>query len=242
MTATFGATVRLVGLYSAIWVAVLNTAYAITLGVGLASLESPDDPIGGPLFTALELLIIAIAPAMVAMMAAVHAWAPTTKKPLSLTAMAFMTVVAGITCSVHFVILTVSRHPAFAGVPSLDRWVSFEWPSVAYALDILAWDFFFPLSMLFAATVFSGSRLARWVRILMIVSGVLALAGLSGVAAGDMQLRNIGIVGYVPVFVAVTILLAILFHRSPAVEDRAGPPPHLLPAARSRQRRSSRFH
>lgn len=233
MTASFGATVRFVGLYSAIWVAVLNTAYAITLGVGLASLESPDDPIGGPLFTALEVLIIAIAPAMVAMMAAVHAWAPSTKKPLSLTALAFMTVVAGITCSVHFLILTVSRHPAFAHVPSLDRWVSFEWPSVAYALDILAWDFFFPLSMLFAATVFSASRLGRWVRILMIVSGVLALAGLSGVAAGDMQLRNIGIVGYVPVFVAVTILLAILFHRSPAVEDSAAPQRSLLPAARS---------
>jgi hypothetical protein len=240
MMATFGTTARRVGVYSAIWVAALLTAYAITLGLGLASLESPDDPIGGPLFTALELLIIAIAPAMVAMMAAVHAWAPTTKKPLSLSAVAFMTVVAVITCSVHFVVLTVSRHPAFADLPSLDRWVSFEWPSVAYALDILAWDFFFPLSMLFAAPVFSGRRVARWLRILMIVSGVLALSGLSGVVAGDMRLRNIGIVGYVPVFVAVTILLAILFYRSPAVDDRAGRQRYLLPAAGSPQRRSSR--
>jgi hypothetical protein len=67
----------------------------------------------------------------------------------------------------------------------------------------------------------------------MIVSGVLALAGLSGVAAGDMQLRNIGIVGYVPVFVAVTILLAILFHRSFAVEDSAEPQGRLFPTAPS---------
>jgi len=35
---------------------------------------------------------------------------------------------------------------------------------------------------------------------MMIASGVLALAGLSGVVVGDMQLRNIGIVGYVGVF------------------------------------------
>jgi hypothetical protein len=47
----------------------------------------------------------------------------------------------------------------------------------------------------------------------MIVSGVLALAGLIGVAFGDMQLRNVGIVGYVGVFLLVAVLLAILFQR-----------------------------
>ena len=70
--------------------------------------------------------------------------------------------------------------------------VSFRWPSVAYALDILGWDVFFALSMLFAAQVFWGSRLAVWIRVLMIVSGVLSLAGLSGVVVGDMQLRTSG--------------------------------------------------
>jgi hypothetical protein len=43
---------------------------------------------------------------------------------------------------------------------------------------------------------------------------VLALAGLSGVVAGDMQLRNIGIVGYLGVFLVVAGLLAVLFHRA----------------------------
>jgi hypothetical protein len=61
--------------------------------------------------------------------------------------------------------------------------------------------------MLFAALVFRGSRLAAWIRVLMIASGVLALAGLSGVV-GEMQLRNIGIVGYVGVFFVVAALLA----------------------------------
>jgi len=49
---------------------------------------------------------------------------------------------------------------------------------------------------------------------LMIASGVLSLAGLSGVVTGDMQLRNIGIVGYVGVFLVVAALLAILFYRA----------------------------
>jgi hypothetical protein len=90
---------------------------------------------------------------------------------------------------------------------------------VVYALDILGWDVFFALSMLFAAPVFSGGRLATLIRVLMIASGVLALAGLSGVAVGDMQLRNIGIVGYVGVFLVVAALLAVLFYRTEPQES-----------------------
>jgi len=85
---------------------------------------------------------------------------------------------------------------------------------VAYSLDILGWDVFVPLSMLFAAPVFQGSRLAAWIRVLMIASGVIALAGLSGVVVGDMQLRNIGIVGYVGVFLVVAALLVVFFYRA----------------------------
>jgi hypothetical protein len=157
-------------------------------------------------------------PAMVALMVTVHAWAPMHAKTLSLTSLVFMGMLAGLTCSVHFVILTLSRQPEFAGQPWLPLVLSFNWPSVAYALDILGWDVFFPLSMLFAAPVFWGSRLAAWIRVLMTASGVLALAGLRGVVVGDMQLRNIGIVGYVGVFLVVTAQLAVLFYRATPLE------------------------
>jgi hypothetical protein len=146
-------------------------------------------------------------------MVGVYAWAPKRAKTLSLISVVFMGLLAGLTCSVHFVILTLSRQPEFAGQPWVPLVPSFEWPSVAYALDILGWDFFFALSMLFAAPVFRGSRLAAWIRVLMIVSGMLALAGLSGVVVGDMQLRNIGLVGYVGVFLVVAALMAVLFYR-----------------------------
>jgi hypothetical protein len=129
-------------------------------------------------------------------------------------ALVFMAVIAGLTCSVHFVILTVSRQAAFAGQSWLPLFLEFRWPSVVYALDILAWDVFFPLSVLSAAPVFGGSRLATSIRVLLIASGVLALGGLSGVIVGDMQLRNIGIVGYVGVFPVAAVLLAILFYRA----------------------------
>jgi hypothetical protein len=215
---TFTATARSLGILSATATVVLLVAYAVTLAVGLASLESPQQPIGDPMFSILEVLIILVMPAMVALMVSVHAWAPMHAKTLTLTSVVFMGLLAGVTCSLHFVILTLSRQPEFTGQSWLPLVLSFNWPSVAYALDILGWDVFFALSMLFAAPAFGGSRLAAWIRVLMLASGVLALAGLSGVVVGDMQLRNVGIVGYVGVFLIVAALLAVLFYRATPLE------------------------
>ena len=210
----FTATARGLGIFSAGATTILIVAYAVTLVVGLMSLESPQEPISDPMFTILEVLIITMMPAMVALMVAVHAWAPKCAKTLSLISLVFMGLLAGVTCSLHFVILTLSRQPEFAGQPWQPLVFSFEWPSVAYALDIVGWDIFFALSMLFAAPVFSGSRLAAWIRALMTLSGMLALAGLIGVVVGNMQVRNIGIVGYVGVFVVVAALLTVFFYRA----------------------------
>ena len=214
----FTATARSLGIFSAAATVILLVAYAVTLAVGLASLESAQQPIGDPMFTILEVLIIIMMPVMVALMVVVHAWAPVHAKALSLISLVFMGLLAGVTCSLHFVILTLSRQPEFTGQPWLPLVFSFSWPSIAYALDILGWDVFFALSMLFAAPVFRGSRLAAWIRVLMIASAVLALAGLSGVVAGEMQLRNIGIVGYVAGFLVVAALLVLLFYRARPLE------------------------
>ena len=210
----FNATARSFGILSAAATVILLVAYAVTLLVGLASLESPQEPIGDPMFTILEILVIVMMPAMVALMVAVHAWAPMHAKTLTLTSVVFMGLLAGVTSVVHFCVLSLSRQPEFTAQSWLPMVLLFKWPSVVYALDILTWDVFFPLSMLFAAPVFHGSRLAVWIRVLMIASGVLSLAGLSGVVAGDMQLRNIGIVGYVGVFLVVAALLGVLFYKA----------------------------
>ena len=141
----FTATARSLGIFSAAVTVILLVAYTVTLSVGLASLESPDQPIGNPMFTILEVLIILMMPAMVALMVAVHAWAPTHAKTPTLTAVVFMGLLAGVTCVVHFCVLTLSRQPEFAGRPWEPLVFPFAWPSVVYALDILAWDVFFPL-------------------------------------------------------------------------------------------------
>ena len=184
---------RVIGVFAAWAVFFVGVVYAITLVLGILSLKSSQDPIGDPFFSILELLIILMASLMILCMIVVHAYAAPEAKAYSFSALVFMILLVGITSCVNFVILTVSRQIEAAGLTWVPLFLSYKWPSVAYALDILAWDFFFALSMLFAAPVFTGDRLEITVRILMIVSGLLSLAGLIGVPLADMQIRMIGV-------------------------------------------------
>lgn len=213
--AGFAAGARRLGVVSGYGVASLGVAYLVCLVVGLTLLPSPDEPIADPWFTLLEVLILAMMPLMVSLMVAVHAWSPGEKKVQAVAAMVFMAFVAVVTSAVHFAILTLGRQPTFQ---DMDWLLAFSWPSVVYALDILAWDLFFPLSVLFAGAVFRGSRLANWIRSLLWVSGVLALAGLAGAFRDDMQVRNIGIVGYAVIFPVAAALMAVLFGRTRPVD------------------------
>jgi hypothetical protein len=177
---------RTIGRAAAWAVFCLGILYAVTTVLGLLSLKSSHDPIGDPFFSIMELLTVLISPLMVVSMVAVHAYASLEVKVYSLTALIFTILLAGITSSVHFVILSVSHQIAVTGLAWVPLLISFKWPSVAYTLDILAWDWFFPLSMLCAAPVFKVGRLEKTVRILMIIAGVLSLAGLVGVPLEDM--------------------------------------------------------
>jgi hypothetical protein len=211
---------RTLGTTAAWSVFVLCVIYAVTTTLGLLSLKSPQDPIGDPYFTMMEILIILLMPLMVITMIAVHAYAPSEVKAFSFTALVFMIIMAVLTSSLHFVILTVSRQIEAAGFTQASLLFSFQWPSVAYGLDILAWDWFFALSMLFAAPVFKQIGLETAIRYILMISGVLSLVGLLGVPLAIMKVeywfyvRNIGIIGYAFVSPAAFLLLAILFGRS----------------------------
>ena len=201
------------GLISGVAVAVLCALYVVVLSVGLLALPSPQHQIQEPWFTLMELLILATAPAMVALAVAVHASSSPERRPLALLGVVFLGFCAVLTCLVHFSVLVLSRHPSFGG-PWNPLVFSFRWPSLAYVLDILAWDFFFPLGALFAAPAVQGAGLARAIRILLFAAAVLALVGLLGVPLANMEIRNIGIIGYAVLFPIAAGLLAVHFHRA----------------------------
>ena len=67
-------------------------------------------------------------------------------------------------------------------------------------------------------TIKSGYARCRFHRY-GVVSGVLALAGITGAVVGDMQVRMIGVIGYAGLFPVVTLLPAILFRRTTVLSN-----------------------
>jgi hypothetical protein len=199
------------GVFSGVAVSALSVAYVVVLSVGLLTLPSPDQQIQDPWFTLMELLILAIAPAMVAFAVAMHSWVPAGRRALSLLSVTFMVMCAVVTCAVHFLVLSVSRDPVFASTEWSRLVFSFTWPSIAYALDVLAWDVFFPLGALFAALCVRGTPLAGGVQALFYSSSAFSFLGLLGVPLANMQIRNLGIIGYAVLFPVATAISAMRF-------------------------------
>jgi hypothetical protein len=216
---------RKLGRTAAFMVFGICVVYAVTTTLGFFSLKSPLEPIGDPYFTIMEILIILLSPLMVFVMISVHAFASQEVKAYGFTALIFMIIMAGITSSLHFTILTVSRQIEAAGFSLAPLLFSFKWPSAAYTLDILAWDWFFALSLLFAVPVFKDVGIERAIRYLLIVSGVLSLVGLLGVPLAIMKVeywanvRNIGIIGYAFVSPVAFLLLGIVFGRAKSMPE-----------------------
>jgi hypothetical protein len=166
----------------------------------------------------MELLILGLAPALVVAFAALHAYAPASKKILSHSALVLVALMAGITISVHFMALTVGRQVNEAKLP-FSLLFSWTWPSMIYALDIAAWDFCLGLALLIAAPVFSHGQLEGWVKRGMLIGGVLCLGGLLGAVFGNMNVRDIGIVGYAVVLPVVILRMGRLFAASPTTDE-----------------------
>jgi hypothetical protein len=206
-----------IGVVAGVTVAILSIVYAFVLSIGLLTLPSPDQPIQNPWFTVMEVLILLIAPAMVVFTVGLHCWAPADRKSLSLLSVIFMSMCALITCCVHFAVLTLSRAPTFTEATWFSLVFVFQWPSVVYALDILAWDIFFPLAALSAAGAIHGAGLAGVARSILLGSAALAFVGLAGVPMANMNIRNIGIIGYLVLFPIATVMLAIVFKREAAL-------------------------
>jgi hypothetical protein len=200
-------------------------AYVPTMAAGMVAVGGLSAPIRDPYQAIMELLIFPSAVALVVAFAALHAYAPASKKTLSLSALVLVALMAGITICVHFIVLTVGRQANETTLPGFKMLFSWTWPSMIYALDIAAWDFLLGVALLLAAPVFSGSRLAAWVRRGLIISGLLCLGGLLGAVLGNMNVRNIGILGYAFVLPVVLLQMGRLFAATPATDDLAAARP-----------------
>lgn len=210
---------RRIGRWSAIAVVVLTVTYittgAIWLVSNIAAARTQGLQPSEPYLVILETLLFLVNPALVALFAAIHAFAPADKKTCSLTAFGFVLLLVAITGVVHFVQLVVVRRTASETVAEVFRFYPSDGRlTVMFAADMLAWDFFFGFALLFAAPVFKGDRLQNAIRAGLFICGSLCLAGVAFPASGDARFQFLAILGYVFGFPFVCLLLAKLFARS----------------------------
>lgn len=191
------------GFWSAVTLAGIGVAYAITLAAGFAR-HGLNEPITDPVLAIMEVLTLLSAPTIVMLVAAIHHDAPPGLRIHGTLALAFATLFAGITSAVHFVELTAARQLGEGGL---------AWPSRAYAAELLAWDVFLGLSLVGAAFALDQSGQARTVRRGLLATGILCLAGTAGPAVGNMRLQLVGVLGYAGVLPVVAWLLARHFAR-----------------------------
>jgi hypothetical protein len=215
---TWTSTERTVGRVACWVIFVLSVAYVPAMLAGFLANGGFDKPIADPYLAVMELLILLMAIPLVVLFACVHAYAPASRKTLSLSAFALVSVAVGITVCVHLVLLTAGRQLDAATSPGYDLLLSWTWPSVAFALDIASWDFFLGFGLLLAANAFTGSGPPRLVRRGLLVSGAVCLLGLVGAATGNMGVRDIGIAGYAVILPVVLLVMARVFGATPAAE------------------------
>jgi hypothetical protein len=109
---------------------------------------------------------------------------------------------------------------ALPGASDVEQQAPATWTAADRTLGGVACYIFFALSLAYAALVlaapaFPGGGLAAVVRRGLLLSGGLSLAGLLGAALGNMDVRNIGIIGYALVLPVVSLGLARVFSLAP---------------------------
>ncbi len=202
------------GRWAAGSVAVIGVAYAVVLAVGVGRFGLAR-PITDPVLAVMEVLTLLSAPALVVAMAAVREEAAPERRLFGTVALAFTVLFAGITSVVHFVELTAVRQQGGGGI---------AWPSPAYAAELLAWDWFLGLALLFASPLFATEEpRQRRVRRAFWTSGTLCVLGTAGPALGDMRLQRVGILGYAIVLPFAFFFLARNFQSEP-LGGRSGDP------------------
>lgn len=204
--------VRLLGFWSARAIFLIEVAYVAVFIVGFASIGgNTTQVLPQPYLAIAEILILVLAPVMVCLMLAIHQTAPKAAKAFTQVALGWMLAAAAFTTVVHFVQLTVARYIDSASFPAYARIFGWQWPSTFYAIDIVAWDIFFGLALLFAVPAFVRGRDAVLVRRGLILSGSMCLVGLIGPFTDMLGLRTIGILGYTVVFGLTCIPLSRTF-------------------------------
>lgn len=217
MTLRVAPSTKSVGFWSAVLATVFSLAYSVAqIAEWLGWLGSRGGPESSSTVPALVVLLtpsLLLGSAFLVLTVSIHQAAPPERRIWSHAAVAFATCYAVLISLVYFVQLTLVAPRLVRGqTEDIGVFLFVPFDSFLYAVDILGYSFM-SVSTLFAAQVFGGRGLERWVRLLLTANGLL--------------LPFIALQMYFPpliwiatpwavTFPGSTWLLALLFHRARA--------------------------
>ena len=185
-------------------VVAVGVAYVLVLALRFAR-HGLSEPIVDPILAVMELLTLASVLPLVLLGIAVLLVAPDSRRVWGMLAVCFIVMFAAATSGVHVVELTAGRQLGSAGL---------VWPSATYAIELLAWDLFLGLALVFMASALDPRVATKRLRRTIQLTGALCIAGLIGPAVGNMRLQLIGVLGYAVLLPVAAFGLARWFHHS----------------------------
>ncbi len=219
------------------WSAVLATLFSIGYGIAVivtmisAMATATDTPPGWrgiesfvASFQPIQMLSLIpsllLAPTFVVLMVGLHYYASPDKKIWSHLGIAFALIYA-VMASINYILqLTVVRLSIVNNeTDGLAMFVMGNSHSIFWALASAY--VFMNLAMLFAAPIFHGGRLERWIRWLFIANGISVVVSIFGVVVDSPAIYLLGsLVPWCIIFSLATALVAVLFKRIDSTADR----------------------
>ncbi len=219
--------VRQIGFWSAVLATVFSVGYGLAVIVMIIASASTPTTTATPGWPGVEAYLavfqpivmlplipsLLLAPTFVVLMVCVHYYASNAKKLWSQLGLAFAIVYATMACVNYIVQLTVVRLSILnRETDGLAMFVMGNPHSIFWAL--MADYVFMNLAMLFAAPVFEGGQLERWIRWLFLANGASAVITIFGIVVDSPMIFLLGsLVPWCVIFSAATILLAVMFKR-----------------------------
>jgi hypothetical protein len=206
-----------------IWVNVFGIALALGYAVSLIAVGSSGTgfPPIEPYDTAISIISLISAPAILIFFAVIHTYAPEDRKIFSLPAFAFSILFTAMTCINRFVHLAVIRPSLAAGATDGLEWFTpYGAHSIMVGLEILGWSFFLGLAFLFAAFVFKGGLLEKTLFGVFLADAVLCLVSTLTPFTGITLFTFIGTIAWGPGFIIACALLIRLFRRELTQSER----------------------
>lgn len=200
------------GFWSAVIATVMGVLYFLVIvGAMLTGQMTFPPPAWLQLFGGIISLLFC--PVLIIMMACLHTITVAEKKGLSQISLAFTLLFALAVSINRFVQLGVVRQSMALGQTDGVEWfLAYGERSIMFALEMMGWSWFLGLAMIFAVPLFATHGYQRWLRLLLILYGGLALiSAIAHLLASPLV--ALGFVAWGLILFLITALLTVHFQQ-----------------------------